>query len=414
MTLLQDTSGRTDRAPVLVFGDDSSAFLGAVRSLGRLGLEVHGAGSDMSVPAYASRYLADHHVIPPYRGDGADWLATVRSLTKRCGFALLVPTSDASLVQLSFHAKDLLPASCAVPSPESLALFTDKWRTRQAAKALDIPVAEGMLLDEECDVDAVTTALGLPLILKQRRSYSRGQSVQKSAVAIVSTPEELSRRIVGSQSMIAEAFIPGFCRGVSVLAYEGEILQAFQHCRLRQEHATGPSSFRLSEPLDTRMLEAARKLIAHADYTGIAMFEFRCQEQHADFALLEVNPRIWGSIQLAMDAGADYVAALHDLLITGRMADLRRDFSAGRQTMSLNGEWNRLAHAWEETIGLKARLALLPRLAGYLVSLTSGAGFDSFASDDPEPFLRERRMVLLRFREKIRKWVPLVRSGARA
>lgn len=414
MSLPQATVGRADRAPVLVFGDDSSAFLGAVRSLGRQGLEVHGAGSNMSLPAYASLYLADHHVIPPYRGDGAEWLATVRSLIRQHGFALLVPTSDASLVQLSSHAEDLLPARCAVPSAESLGLFTDKWNTRKAAQALDIPVADGMLINDDCDVDAVTKALGLPLILKQRRSYSRGQSVQKSAVAIVSSPEELARRMDGSPSMIAEAFIPGFCRGVSVLAYQGEILQAFQHCRLRQEHATGPSSWRVSEPLDPRMLEAARKLIAHADYTGIAMFEFRCHKQHGDFALLEVNARIWGSIHLAMGAGADYVAALHDLLLEGRMPVSRRDFAVGGQKMSLRGEWDGLAYAWEETIGLKARLALLPRLASLLSSLTSGAGFDSFVSDDPEPFLRERRMVLLRLRDKIWKSVPLSRSEARA
>ncbi len=341
-------------------------------------------------------------------------MAAVRSLTERHGFALLVPTSDASLVQLSAHAKDLLPAHCAIPSARSLALFADKWSTRKTAQALGVPVAEGMLLDETCDVEEVAKALGLPLIVKERRSYSRGQREQKSAVAIISTPEELSCQIATGSSMFAEAFIPGFCRGVSVLAYEGTILQAFQHRRLRQEHATGPSSWRVSEPLDARLLAAARKLIAHADYTGIAMFEFRCQEQHEDFALLEINPRIWGSIQLAIDAGADYVVALHDLLIEGRMPDSRRDFPAGRQKKSLLGEWEGLAHAWEEAAGLKARLTLLRRLAALLGSLTSGAGFDSFASDDPEPFLRERTMILSRLREKLRDLVPITRSGARA
>lgn len=413
MNLSPTPADRADSAPVLVFGDDSSAFLGAVRSLGRRGLEVHGAGSDLSMPAYASSYLAGQHVVPPYRGDGAEWLAAVRSLTERHGFALLVPTSDASLVQLSAHAKDLLPAHCAIPSPRSLSLFADKWSTRKAAQALGIPVAEGMLLDDNCDVDEVVKALGLPLIVKARRSYSRGQRVQKSAVAVVSTPEELRSRMTAGSSMFAEAFIPGFCRGVSVLAYEGTVLQAFQHCRLRQEHATGPSSWRISEQLDARLLAAARKLIAHADYTGIAMFEFRCQEQQDEFSLLEVNPRIWGSIQLAIDAGADYVVALHDLLIEGRMPASLRDFPAGRQKKALLGEWDGLARAWEDAVGPRARLVLLRRLATLLGSLTSGIGIDSFERDDPEPFLRERTMILARLREKIRNSGPLARLAAR-
>jgi len=367
----------------------------------------------LSTPAYASSYLAGQHVVPPYRGHGAEWLAAVRSLTERHGFALLVPTSDASLVQLAAHAKDLLPAHCAIPSPRSLALFADKWSTRKTAQALGIPVAEGMLLDETCDVEEVAKALGLPLIVKERRSYSRGQREQKSAVAIISTPEELSCQIATGSSMFAEAFIPGFCRGVSVLAFEGKILQAFQHCRLRQEHATGPSSWRISESLDARLLAATRKLIAHADYTGIAMFEFRCQEQHDDFSLLEINPRVWGSIHLAIDAGADYVAALHDLLIKGRMPALQQDFPAGREKKALLGEWDGLANAWEEAVGPRARLTVLRQLAALLGSLTSGAGFDSFVSDDPEPFRRERMMIISRLRDKIRNSGPLTRSGSR-
>lgn len=399
-------------APVLVFGDDTSAFLGAVRSLGRKGLAVHGAGSGFETPAHASRYLTTQHTVPVYRGDGAEWLARVQSLIREHGFALLVPTSDASLLQLAAHRQALLPARCAIPSDEALALFTDKWATREAASSLGVPVAEGMLIPADCSADEIIDRLGLPLILKSRQSYSRGSMVQKSAVARIEHAQELEVRSASLPGMLAEGFVPGFCRGVSVLAHEGQVLQAFQHRRLQQEHATGPSSSRVSEPLDTRLLDAVQKLIAHAGYTGIAMFEFRYQEGSDAFVLLEVNPRIWGSIQLAMHAEADFVAALHGLLVEDRLPPRRMAFPAGRQKMSMEGEWDRHVFEWQAAAGITAQFVCLLRFATYCGSLVNGAGFDSFASDDPEPFRRERAVILSRLRDKFRKRHPQVLSGA--
>lgn len=412
MMAARAASGPQAAAPVLVFGDDSNAFLGAVRSLGRKGLAVHGAGSGCDTAAHASRYMAARHTVPVYRGDGAEWLACVQSLVRQHGFSLLVPTSDASLAQLAAHRHDLLPARCAVPSDRAVALFTDKWETREAALALGIPVAEGMLIEADCSADEIIAQLGLPLVLKTRRSYSRGAAVQKSAVSLVERADELEARLSSLPGLLAERFVPGFCRGVSVLAHEGEVLQAFQHRRLRQEHVTGPSSSRISEPLDARLLDAVRKLVAHVGYTGIAMFEFRCREGSDAFALLEVNPRIWGSIQLAMDAGADFVAALHGLIIEGEMPPTRMEFSQGRQKMSLEGEWDRHGHEWEAAEGITAKLACLTRFAAYCGSLVNGASFDSFASDDPAPFRHERSVVLSRLGDKLRKPLPEVLRGA--
>lgn len=400
--------------PVLVFGDDTSAFLGAVRSLGRKGLEVHGAGSGRTLPAHASRHLAAHHAVPLYSGDGAEWSARVQSLVREHKFAVLFPTSDASLVQLATHRQDLLPAQCAVPSPEAIALFTDKWKTRKAAQELGIPVALGMLIETDCAADEIIERLGLPLILKARCSYLRGETVQKTAVALVTHADDLEAQKGNLPGMLAERFVPGFCRGVSVLAYQGEVLQAFQHRRLRQEHVTGPSSSRVSEPLDARLLDGVRKLVAHAEYTGVAMFEFRCQENSDTFALLEVNPRIWGSIQLAMDAGADYVAALHGLIVEGRLPPSLIAFPPGRHKMSLEGEWDSLAHDWESAVSLTERLLLVTRLTAYLGALRNGAGFDSFVRDDPEPFRRERAVVLSRLRKKLCKLLPRAMAGAHA
>lgn len=399
-------------APVLVFGDDSNAFLGAVRSLGRKGLVVHSASAGRQTPALASRYLAARHAVPHYRGDGAEWLASIRALVREHGFSLLVPTSDASLAQIAAHRQELLPARCAVPPPGALALFTDKWATREAALMLGIPVADGLLVDADDDPAAILARLGAPLILKRRCSYLLGETVQKSAVALVSSADEIAAWLAGRSGMMAERFLPGFCRGLSVLAHEGRVVQAFQHRRVHQEHMTGPSSSRVSEPLDPRLLDAVRKLVAHAGHSGIAMFEFRCEDAGDAFALLEVNPRSWGSMQLAMDAGADFVAAWHGLVVEGTMPPERFAFALGRRKMAMEGEWDRHADAWKGAAGIASRLAQAPGIAAFFGALAKGTPFDSFAPDDPEPFRRERARVLARLRDRFARPAPRTMSGA--
>ncbi len=392
---------------MLVFGSDTSAFLGTVRSLGRQGIEVHAAGCDERMPAAASRYISRIHDIPFYEKDGTAWLQRIRTLVARYDYALLIPTSDASLAQLAAHRETLGERRIAAPGDEALALFSDKWATREAALALDIPVPEARLVTGPMAASEVERELGLPVILKSRRSYTVGDTIQKTAVALLDSEDALQSALSSSDQAMVEGFIPGFCRGVSVIAMDGELLQAFQHVRKRQEHATGPSSWRVSEPLDGRLLDAARKLIAFANYTGVAMFEFRFDETGQDFVLLEVNPRFWGSMQLASDAGADYATLLHGMLTKGTKPEKHFGFTPDLHKRSVWGEFDALSQAWSDGGGPVARLGAVQKIVQFLYALTKKDGFDSYAPDDPAPFLIERRQVLARFRARITGNEPL-------
>lgn len=394
-------------APVLVFGSDTNAFLGTVRSLGRAGMTVHSAGCMPAMPAASSRYLAQDHAIPPYEGDGRAWAARIAELVERYGFSLLVPTSDASLAQLAAYRAVLGEHRVAAPSDTALAVLADKAATREAAQRLGVPTAPGRVCSGGVSAEELVEEFGLPLIVKAPRSYSLGEESQKTAVTLAESREELAAALDDREEALVEGFLPGFCRGVSVLAKDGEVLQAFQHKRLRQEHATGPSSWRVSETLDPALFEATRKLVAHASLTGVAMFEYRCSDDDDGFALLEVNPRFWGSMQLAADAGADYPALLHAMLVGNRTPERRLDFPAGLQKRSVWGEFDALSQAYEDAGSGLARIAFVRRLSQFLAALAKRDGFDSYAKDDPAPFERERAQVLARFRTRVTGTEPI-------
>jgi predicted ATP-grasp superfamily ATP-dependent carboligase len=98
---------------------------------------------------------------------------------------------------------------------------------------------------------------------------------------------------------------PGY--GVGVLAEEGRILASVSHRRIREYPVTGgPSTICVSVD-EPRLTGYAAALIRELGWTGVAMVEFKKDD---DFRLMEVNPRFWGSLPLATRAGVNLPALL--------------------------------------------------------------------------------------------------------
>lgn len=379
---------------VLVFGDDTGPCLAVARSLGRRGIEVHLTTQFTASAASRSNYVTAVHPVPLYAEDGTRWVGAVRELIARHAFCLLVPTSDSSLENLMRHRDDFRGAAIAAPNAEAAAAFTDKYLTRQLARQAGVPVAEGTLVERIGAKWEMDGELAPPVVLKRRNAYRSGERAQKAEVLLARTYAELRRGLDSGRFDLVEAFLPGFCRGISVLARDGRVLMAHQHRRLRQKHPTGPGSSRVSEACDPQLLGWTESLVAATRFTGVAMFEYRHDPHSGRTVLLEVNPRFWGSLPLALAAGADFPARLFELLVEGREPPQAIGSRPGVTKLNLDYELHALSASFEQARGFldHARLAASAmRLAARLVT---GRSFDSWAADDPAPFRAERQQVL--------------------
>jgi len=52
------------------------------------------------------------------------------------------------------------------------------------------------------------------------------------------------------------------------------------------------------------------RLLDALQWHGVAMVEFRYDERDKDYKLLEINPKFWGSLDLALAAGVDFPSYL--------------------------------------------------------------------------------------------------------
>ena len=294
---------------VLVTDPNLRAALAVVRSLGAQGCEVLTTGDGL---AARSRHATAKVDFPdPGEAPGA-WREHLIRTVRSHDIGTVYPIGEMACQQVLRVAPDLWPARLTLPEGNAFQDACDKLTLAERARALGIAapptrrLAAGTTQADGCE------DWGWPLILKPRRSWvPDGDGWFATGVRVAADPTEFRDAVQGDRSFQIEEFgvqpfIPGHGAGVFVAARDGEILATFAHRRMREKPPRGGVSV-LSESVapDPRAQVAAETLLADLRWSGIAMVEFRMDETGTPW-LMEISPRPWGSIQLAIDAGIDF------------------------------------------------------------------------------------------------------------
>ena len=318
------------KGKVLVLGNDSRVLLAVIRSLGRRGLSVHAGWCPADAPALRSRYLSRVHDLAGYDPQGDRWKNDLIRLMKQERFDLVVPCNDPAVVPLQLHRQDFEPhGRIYLLDDRAFQVAFDKLHTDELARSLGIPVPNGLRVNGRTPPHRVFDVLHPPVFVKPRSSVTGADVLHKRPVRPACNARELNeilQQFGPGEEVLVQERVGGIGVGVEVLADRGEVLVAFQHVRLH-ESETGGSTYRQSVAVQPELREAAGKLMKALDYTGVAMVEFRVILGTGQWALMEINGRFWGSLPLAVAAGADFPYYLFQLLVEGR-----REFSPAYRT----------------------------------------------------------------------------------
>ena len=102
-----------------------------------------------------------------------------------------------------------------------------------------------------------------------------------------------------NDNMICQQYIQGQGCGYEVYCENGRIITEYGHLRLAEWPITGGSSVLRTGYIHPDMRIVAEKILSRIAWTGFAMFEFKLTNNN-QLVLIEVNPRIWGSINQAL------------------------------------------------------------------------------------------------------------------
>jgi predicted ATP-grasp superfamily ATP-dependent carboligase len=111
-------------------------------------------------------------------------------------------------------------------------------------------------------------------------------------------------------TVLRQEYVSGRGVGAEFLFDRGKKIWHFVHERVHEVPFTGgASSYRRSIPPIPALLADAERILTSLEWHGVAMVEFRV-DLHGQHWLIEINPRLWGSLALAIDAGVDFPLGL--------------------------------------------------------------------------------------------------------
>ncbi len=375
---------------VLVLGSDNRSFLSVVRSLGRRGLDVHVGWCPPDAPARHSRYIRGVHDLPGYASEDERWKQSLTSLMRGERFDLVLPCDDPTLIPLQRHKSEVGEAGLVyVLSDQAFEIAFDKLKSYELARSLGVPVPRARVVSHVSEMGEALSSFMLPVVIKPRATFTSRDLVNRHAVRRAGTWQEVTARLqemtVQGEVLVQENFI-GTGVGVEVLADRGDVLLAFQHVRIHEPPMGGGSSYRRSVPLRPELAAAAERLVGALQYTGVAMVEFRVNFQTGAWVFVEINGRFWGSLPLALAAGADFPYFLYQLLVHSK-----RDFPRRYRTDLF------CRNLWLDAVWMQQNFrgdrsdTTLDTLSAWAVAreavnvLTFRERSDTFVLDDPKP-----------------------------
>ena len=352
--------------------------LAACRSLARAGWTVGIASSTADGLARTSRVVAHSHAVPPAGTEPEGFAVAVAALVAEYGYEIVFPVDDAQVLALSAH-RHRIAAIVPYPPHEVVVRTLDRLEQARAAARAGLAVPETRPVTPEV-LDELTG-----LVAIKARTYAAVATGGRSPHRVETRVGEAAEARAWVREIAeagAEAIVQPAVRGqlmsiTTLLDREGRVVAQEQQRSLRIWPLDAGVSVRArTEPLDPHLARGVAEMLRDLGWHGMAQTQF-LQPAGGSPQLIDVNPRFYGSLGLAVAAGADF-PALWARMAMGQPVE-PATARPGRRYQWLGGDLRRAVAAREG--GLLRDLRGTARWA-------PGAAFGVWSWSDPGPALR--------------------------
>ena len=312
--------------PALVTDVDLRNAVAGVRGLGRANIPVVGISAHRAAAGLRSRYVMERARGPNVLTDPACFVESIARVAKRCGPIVVYPGREEALDALLDHQAEL-PPEAILPYPSPAIVRSLRYKPGLAALAESVGLSSPRTLVEASAAELARSAVPVPCVAKE---VAPGGAVELTTVIeTVAELEAFLLRLPEHQPLLLQERVAGPLGALSlVLSRKGEVAARFQQVASRTwPQRAGPSSLAVSVEPDERLVEKARRLLAAAGYWGFAELQFLGVGETP--ALIDINPRFYGSLPLALACGVNLPASWHGVTLDGSVGSRPAPYRVG-------------------------------------------------------------------------------------
>jgi predicted ATP-grasp superfamily ATP-dependent carboligase len=361
------------------------ASLAAVRALAADRWRVGIGAPQPDGLAAISRHLSAFHAVPaPETGLDA-FAAAIRRAVGDGGYDLVFASSDPDVLALS-AVRDSVPAVVPYPGDAALRRALDKLELTAAAKRAGLAVPRTSTGDG--------ADLRLPVIVKERlHGGPVGRAASSSVVGQLAEDRATVQTLLayirarGADPLVQE-FVPGRLCALTVLCDDDHRIVA----RVQQEALriwpgdVGTSARARTVAIDEALSAGVAQVLKDLRWFGLAQLQF-VRPRDGPPQVIDLNGRFYGSLELAVAAGAN-LPALWARLATGRQVPSRTDGAPGVRYQWLEAD---LRRARQDRRGGSVAVDALDCLRWSV-----GAHHSIWRTTDPRPAMRAAAAVVRR------------------
>ncbi|MGQ0665539.1 MAG: carboxylate--amine ligase [Nitrospiraceae bacterium] len=387
---------------VLLTDGDQRAALAATRALGGSGIETFVGESYIPNLAAMSRHCAKAVVYPSPFLDEKGFVECVSEIAKRYAIDLIIPVTDVTSAILAEQRSVLEKyTQVAVVDVETFWRASDKNALCRLADRIGIPTPTLSYIEHPDEVLQYADKVEYPCVVKPARARIKtGGKWLRTSVYRVSSKSALlqlfENNVALSYPCMIQKEIRGEGYGIFVLCEKGEIVMKFAHRRLREKPPWGGVSvLRESIRAEQIMEQYAQRLLRELQWHGVGMVEFKRETNSGGYYLMEINGRLWGSLQLAIDSGLNFPFFMVQLYKGGSVS-APQDYRIGIRSRWLLGDVDHLLARFR---GKEESADHLPSLRDTLkdfMKFYQPNTYNEIESwDDPWPSVHEAKQYLL-------------------
>jgi predicted ATP-grasp superfamily ATP-dependent carboligase len=305
--------------------------LSATRSLGRRGIATVVGENSWFSPSGFSKYCQKRMKYPDPKEDRDHFLDWLLHRLEQENLPVFMPMDDAVMDIVMENLEDIKKLSRIIlPSKLAYDVASNKYETMKLAKEQLVGCPATFLPKSEEDLAEIAETTVFPLVIKPRKSSgSRGIRKVENKDELLEVFHEIKKKY--PEPMIQE-YIPLGDRYDVCLLYDQkhEVKASFVQKELRHfPIQIGPST--VQESVDNeKLIMLSVHLLEPLNWSGIVEVEYMVDPRTNQPVLMEINPRFWNSLNLAVECGIDFPYLLYQLSMDEKIT-FQKEYEIGRK-----------------------------------------------------------------------------------